>query len=147
MPMPKSPLLIALALLAACSSPVTKEEMATADYGPKPVRYQEEIKSYLSIRLHDPKDAAVEFRAGPKILYQRGTVLRGEQYGWGVCVWVNDKNKDGAFEGFYPMSFILRDEKIIAVNGGPDDGAIIGPNYARKQCEQLGAPSVPGGPA
>ena len=143
MPMRKSPLMIALALLAACSSPVTKEEMATADYGPKPVRYQEEIKSYLSIRLHDPKDAAVEFRAGPKILYQRGTVLRGEQYGWGVCVWVNDKNKDGAFEGFYPMSFILRDEKIIAVNGGPDDGAIIGPNYARKQCEELGAPPVP----
>ena len=29
------------------------------------------------------------------------------------------------------------------VNGGPDDGAIIGPNYARKQCEQLGAPPVP----
>ena len=142
-----SPLMIALALLAGCSSPVTKEEMATADYGPKPVRYQEEIKSYLSIRLHDPKDAVVEFRAGPKMLYQRGTVLRGEQYGWGVCVWVNDKDKSGAFEGFYPVTFILRDEKIVAVNGGPDDGAIIGPNYARKQCEELGAPAVPGGPS
>jgi hypothetical protein len=148
MPMRKTPWIISLALLAGgCTTPVTKEEMATADYGPQPVRYQEEIKGYLSIRLIDPKDAVVEFRAGPKELYQRGTVVRGEQYGWGVCVWVNDKDKSGAFQGFYPMTFILRDEKIVAVNGGPDDGAIIGPNYARKQCEQLGAPPVPGAPS
>ena len=130
----------AVVLLAGCDTTVTKAEMDTANYGPRPEHWQEEIKSYLSIRLKDPQAAQVEFRGGPKMLYQRGSVLRGEQYGWGVCVWVNDKNKAGAFQGFYPMSFILRDEKIVHVNGGPDDGAIIGPNYARKQCEQLGAP-------
>ena len=129
-----------LLLLVACDTTVTKEEMATADYGPRPQRWQDEIRNYLSIRLIDPKAAIVEFRAGPKMLYQRGTVLRGEQYGWGVCVAVNDKDKSGALQGFYPMSFVLREEKIVHVNGGPDDGAIIGPNYARKQCEQLGAP-------
>ena len=145
--MRKTPWMLSLAVLAACASPVTKEEMATADYGPQPMHYQDEIKSYLSIRLRDPKDAVVEFRAGPKILYQRGSLVRGEQYGWGVCVWVNDKDKSGAYPGFYPMTFLLRNEKIVAVNGGPDDGAIIGPNYARKQCETLGAPPVPGGPA
>lgn len=127
--------------VAACDTTVTKEEMATADYGPRPERWQDEIRNYLSLRLIDPKAAIVEFRAGPKILYQRGTVLRAEQYGWGVCVAVNDKDKTGAFQGFYLMSFILREEKIVHVNGGPDDGAIIGPNYARKQCEQLGAPA------
>src|SRR6266851_1333119 len=51
---------IALLALAACVTPVTKEEMATADYGPKPVNYQDEIRSYLSLRLTDPKDAIVE---------------------------------------------------------------------------------------
>jgi hypothetical protein len=135
-----------VSLLASCDTTVTKEEMATAEYGPQPEHWQDEIRSYLSIRLTDPKDAIVEFRAGPKILYQRGTLLRGEQYGWGVCVWVNDKDKSGAYQGFYPMTFVLREEKIVAVNGGPDDGAIIGPNYAREQCETLGAPPVPGGP-
>ncbi|HEX7053422.1 MAG TPA: hypothetical protein VF211_05735 [Burkholderiales bacterium] len=130
------------ALLAACDTTVTKEEMATAEYGPRPEHWQEEIRNYLSLRLSDPKEAKVEFRAGPKLLYQRGTLLRGEQYGWGVCVWVNDR-KDGEYQGYYPMTFLLRDEKIVHVNGGPDDGAIIGPNYARKQCEQLGAPPVP----
>jgi hypothetical protein len=118
---------------------VTKEEMATADYGPAPVNYQDEIKSYLSLRLTDPKQAIVEFRNQPKQLYQRGTPVRGEQYGWGVCVWVNDKNKQGAYDGFYPMSFLLRNEKIVAVNGGADDN-IIGAKYAREHCARLGAP-------
>src|SRR5436190_23419486 len=117
---------VAFALLAACNTKVTKEEMDTANYGPAPLAYQAEIRSYLSLRLTDPKDAIVEFRAGPQQLYNRGTPVRGEQYGWGVCVWVNDKNRSGAYDGFYPMSFILRNEKIVAVNGGSDDANIIG---------------------
>ena len=131
---------IALLALAACITQVTKEEMATADYGPKPVNYQDEIKGYLDLRLTDPKAAIVEFRAGPTKIYNRGTPVRGEQYGWGVCVWVNDKNKAGAYDGFYPISFVLRNEKIVAVNGGPDDANIVGAKYAREQCERLGAP-------
>lgn len=130
-------------LVAACDTTVTKEEMATAEYGPRPEHWQDEIRNYLSLRLADPKEAKVEFRAGPKLLYQRGTLLRGEQYGWGVCVWVQDKDKAGDWQQTYPMTFVLREDRIVHVNGGPDDGAIIGPNYARKQCEQLGAPPVP----
>ena len=128
------------AALAGCDTTVTKAEMDTADYGPQRRNYQDEIKGYLGLRLTDPKTAIVEFRAGPQKLYNRGTPVRGEQYGWGVCVWVNDKNKAGAYDGFYPMTFILRNEKIVAVNGGPDDANIIGAKYAREQCERLGAP-------
>jgi hypothetical protein len=131
---------VALVLLAACNTKVTKEEMDTANYGSAPVNYQAEIRSYLSLRLTDPKAAIVEFRAGPQKLFNRGTPVRGEQYGWGVCVWVNDKNKAGAYDGFYPMSFVIRDEKIVHVNGGPDDANVIGARYAREQCAQLGAP-------
>ena len=124
------PLAIVVAI-AGCDTTVTKQEMETADYGPRPVNYQDEIRSYLSLRLTDPKAAIVEFRTGPTQLYNRGTPVRGEQYGWGVCVWVNDKNRSGAYDGFYPMSFILRNEKIVHVNGGPDDASIIGSRYAR----------------
>ena len=133
------PFLFILAM-TGCDTTVTKAEMDTADYGPAPRNYQDEIKGYLGLRLTDPKTAIVEFRAGPQKLYNRGTPVRGEQYGWGVCVWVNDKNKAGAYDGFYPMSFVLRNEKIVAVNGGPDDANIIGAKYAREQCERLGAP-------
>ena len=134
-------LLIAAAFVSGCETPkVSQEEMDSVNYGPAPVHWKEEILGWLKLRLRDPKDAIVEFRAGPQQLYNRGTPVRGEQYGWGVCVWVNDKNKSGAYDGFYPMTFVLRNEKIVAVNGGPDDANIIGARYAREQCERLGAP-------
>jgi len=135
-------LAVSLLVLAACNTSVSKQEMSSVDYGPAPTRWKEEIRSYLAIRLVDPKDAIVEYRSEPKQLFQRKTPVRDQQYGWGVCVWVNDKNKKGAFDGFFPMTFILRDEKIVAVNNGPDDYGAIGARYAREQCAQLGAPFV-----
>jgi hypothetical protein len=135
-------LAVSLLVLAACNTTVSKQEMSSVDYGPVPTRWKEEIRSYLAIRLVDPKDAIVEYRSEPKQLFQRKTPVRDQQYGWGVCVWVNDKNKKGAFDGFFPMTFILRDEKIVAVNNGPDDYGAIGARYAREQCAQLGAPFV-----
>jgi hypothetical protein len=135
-------LVIALAavLAAACApAPVTPNETAGLDYGPRPTRYQEEIRSYLKLRLTDPKDAIVEFRTEPQQTYQRKVGFRDMHYGWAVCVWVNDKNRSGAYSGYYPMTVFLRHEKIVQVNGGPDDFG-IGAEYARRQCEQLGAP-------
>jgi hypothetical protein len=126
-------------LLAACAQPVTKEETAGLDYGPKPVHWQKGITSYLAVRLTDPKAAIVEFRTEPQQMYQRKVVFRDMHYGWATCVWVNDKNTAGAYAGFYPMTFFFRNEKIVQVNGGPDDFG-IGAQYARSQCEQLGAP-------
>ena len=131
---------LAVVLTAACApAPVTKEETAGLDYGPRPTRHQEEIRSYLKIRLTDPKDAIVEFRSEPAQMYQRKVAFRDMHYGWAVCVWVNDKNSSGNFAGFYPMTFFFRNEKIVHVNSGPDDFG-VGAQYARSQCEQLGAP-------
>ena len=128
------------AILAGCDTAVRRDEMASVDYGPKPQRWREEIRSYLGIRLNNPKEALVEFRSEPKQLYQRDTAVRARQYGWATCVWVNDKNREGNYDGFYPMTFFIRDEKIVAVNNGPDDFGIVGSRYAREQCELLGAP-------
>jgi len=126
--------------LAGCDTTLRRSEVDSVDYGPKPARWREEISSYLGIRLTDPKNAIVEFRTEPKIMYQKDSGVRTRQYGWAVCVWVNDKNASGAYEGFYPMTFFLRDEKIVAVNNGPDDFGVIGAKYAREQCAELGAP-------
>jgi hypothetical protein len=128
-----------LLALAGCDTTVRREEMAAVDFGPKPTRWREEIKSYLDIRLANPKEALVEYRSGePKQLFQRDTVLRDRQYGWATCVWVNDRNREGKFEGFYPITFFFRGEKIVAVNNGPDDLSVIGSRLAREQCAQLG---------
>ena len=133
-------LALAVLALAACDTTVRRDEIASVDYGPKPARWREEIQSYLNIRLTNPKDAIVEFRTEPKHLYQRDTGVRARQYGWATCVVVNDKTRDGKPDEPYPMTFFIRDEKIVAVNNGPDDFGIIGARYAREQCELLGAP-------
>jgi len=128
------------AILVGCNTTVKKSEVESVDYGPRPQHFQSAIRDYLKIRLTDPTAAIVEFRAGPQQLYQRDTPVRKAQWGWAVCVWVNDKNRSGAYDGFYPMTFFIRNEKIEHVNGGPDDDNLLGNRYAREQCEQLGAP-------
>jgi len=130
-------------LLGGCKTPPTptQEEMRAFDYGPRPDNYEQLIRDYLKERLTDPTNAVVEFRAGPKELYQQQTSLRDLQWGWGVCVWINDKNTRGTYDGFYPMAFFIRNGKIVGVNGGEDDN-IIGARYARKDCNELGAPFI-----
>jgi len=126
--------------VAGCDTTVKKSELESVDYGPRPQHFQAAVRDYLKIRLTDPAGAIVEFRAGPQQLFQRETPLRKTQWGWALCVWVNDKNRQGAFDGFYPMTVMIRNEKIEHVNGGPDDDNLVGNRYAREQCEQLGAP-------
>jgi hypothetical protein len=130
-----------LVLVAGCETPrVSRDEMEGANFGPAPLRWKEEITSYLRLRLKDPAAAIVEFRTEPKKMFQKQIGLDPEQHGWAVCVWVNDKNRSGAYDGFYPMTVFIRNEKVVAVNNGPDNFGPVGPAYARRQCAELGAP-------
>jgi hypothetical protein len=131
----------AAALTGGCKTPPNQTEMQAYDYGPRPENYEKLIRDYLSPKLLDPGKAIVEFKAGPKQLYQQVTSLRPLQYGWGVCVWVNDMNTSGKYDGPYPMVFFIRNDKIVAANGGSDDN-IIGWRYARTGCNELGSPFV-----
>ena len=130
-------------LTGGCKTPPPSQtEMSAVEYGPRPENHEKLIRDYLSGRLVDPAGAIVEFKAGPARLYQQDTTLRALQYGCGVCVWINDKNARGAYEGPYPMVFFIRDGKIVGANGGSDDN-IIGWRYARTGCNELGSPFVP----
>ncbi len=134
-------LLAAAGALSACQTPQpTAEETAAVDYGPAPQHWQEEIRSYLDLRLRDPKAAIIDFRTQPQQMYQRGVAFDPAQAGWAVCVWVNDKNEEGAYQGFKPMTFFLRNEKIVAANNDPDHAGPLYAEYARQQCAKLGAP-------
>ncbi len=101
----------AFLLLAGCETTISKEELASVNYGPRPERWQEDI--------------------------------RARQWGWAACLWVFENHPRG-YPDTYPMTFIFRDGKIVNVNGGPDDANIVGGQYAREQCERLGAPFKPG---
>jgi len=132
---------LAAGLLASCETPkVTAEEMESVNYGPAPVHWKEEIRGYLDLRLRAPKEAMVDFRTEPKKFFQRQVALDPQVHGWAVCVWIRDKNKQGTFDKMYPMVAFLRNEKIVAVNNGPDNFGPSGPIYAKQQCKELGAP-------
>jgi hypothetical protein len=125
-------------LLGGCdTSPPTKEQTEAVNYGPKPDDYQQIVRDYLRNRLTDPTAAIIDFKAGPTQFYQKDAVVRGLQFGWAVCVMVNDKNTRGAYEGFTPGVYFIRNGKVVAHNGGPDDGP-IGAKFAREQCKSLG---------
>lgn len=125
-------------LLGGCdTSPPTKEQLDSVNYGPKPDNYQQIIRDFLRNRLTDPTAAIIDFKAGPTEMYQKDTVVRDLQFGWAVCVMVNDKNTRGAYEGFTPGVYFIRNGKVVAHNGGPDDGP-IGAKFARDQCKKLG---------
>src|SRR5438552_2682026 len=103
------PALAAALVLSACETPrVTHEESSAVNYGPKPLYWQDTIRSYLGLRLRDPKAAIVEFRTEPRQFFQKQIALDPQQHGWAVCVWVNDKNREGAYDGFEPMTFFIR---------------------------------------
>jgi hypothetical protein len=129
---------IAVTLLAGCQSqPLSREELAALDYGPRPEDYEKIVRDYLRTRLMEPDFALIEFKAGPKPLYQKESLLRERQYGWAVCVLINDKDRRGAYEGFYPMVLYIRDGKVVAANGDGLERA-AGVRYAHAQCRELG---------
>jgi len=129
---------IALAFLSGCQSqPLSREELAALDYGPRPEGYEKIVRDYLRTRLVEPDFALIEFKAGPTPLYQKDTVLREHKYGWAACVMINDKDRRGAYEGFYPMVLYIREGKVVAANGDGLERA-AGARYAHAQCRELG---------
>lgn len=125
-------------LLGGCdTSPPTKEERESVNYGPKPDNYQQIIRDYLRNRLTDPIAAIIDFKAGPTQMYQKSAAGRDVQFGWAVCTMVNDKNTYGAFTGFSPAVYFIRNGKVEAANGGPGD-ELIGTPFATRQCKELG---------
>lgn len=131
------------ALLAGCqSAPLTPEQIAALDYGPRPENFQKLVLDFLKPRLMEPNFALVEFKAGPAPLYQKETLSRDREHGWAVCVTVNDRDPRGAYVGFVPMVIYIRGGKVVAVDGGGLERA-AGLRYAHAQCRQLGY-EVPG---
>lgn len=139
-----SVLAIAAIVLGSCRSvPLTPGEIAKLDYGPRPDDYEEIARAYLSTRLEEPRFALVEFKAGPKPLYQKETLLGDREYGWAVCVMISDRNQRGAYEAFYPMVLYIRSGKVVANNGNGLERA-AGVRYARDTCRELGYEALPG---
>lgn len=128
----------ALAILAGCqSAPLSPEQIAGLDYGPRPEDHEKIVRSYLGTRLNEPKYAVIEFMAGPAPLYQGDTLARERKHGWAVCVMVNERDPGGMYPGAYPMVVYIRGGQVVGADGGGLERA-AGLRYAHAQCKRLG---------
>jgi hypothetical protein len=129
---------LGVALVAGCQlPPLSPEQVAALDYGPRPDNYEKVALDYLRPRLNEPNYALIEFKAGPSPLYQKDTLSRERQYGWAVCVMVNERDWRGTYGQLYPVVIYIRDGKVVAADGGGLERA-AGLRYAQAQCRQLG---------
>lgn len=103
--------IILAAILTGCTVP--KQQAATADFGPYPAGYQDQIQSYLDGRLKDPYSAQVEFGTPYKAgMYQGLLFGNGWDFGYAVKADVNAKNSYGGYTGSQPYYFFIRDGQL-----------------------------------
>jgi hypothetical protein len=130
--------LLLFASLAGCQSPpFTPEQIAGFDYGPRPDNYETLVRDYIRSRVNDPTFALIEIKAGPAPLYQRDTLSRRREYGWGVCAMVNEREVRGGYTASYPVVVYIRGGKAVALDGSSLERA-AGLRYAHAQCSRLG---------
>ncbi|OCG06579.1 hypothetical protein A9G13_09935 [Gilliamella sp. wkB178] len=117
-------IIFAFCLLGCVSTPSAKD-LATADFGNKPVNYEENIKSIVGTNLKDPFSAQYKFDEPRKGYVEGGLMQNFElQYGWVIPVHVNAKNSFGAYVGFKTKYFLIHNELIEDVTYGYKLGAV-----------------------
>lgn len=101
----------AAALIAGCASVPTAEDLARADFGPRPDNYEELIKAHFFTSLIDPTSPLYQFREPVKV-WSGGALGREREYGWTVCGQLNAKNRMGGYTGWVPFYVAIRHGQI-----------------------------------
>ncbi|UVT19869.1 MAG: hypothetical protein H8K03_19130 [Nitrospira sp.] len=113
--------LAALFLLCTlgCVTPVTPEQIASADYGtvPDPQIYQNAVKDYMEGVLFDPYTARYRFVGEPQksYVYLSGT-RKPPVFGYLVQVAINAKNLWGNYMGEQPFRFFIKNEMLYPLS-------------------------------
>jgi hypothetical protein len=107
------PLVFAL-FTAGCLS-VSRDEIAAADFGPKPTNYEDRIKSLMGSVLKDPMSAVYDFKPTLRRAVYKGGIPDNfaKHYGWVVEVSINAKNSFGGYTGAKAYYFMFTSEGLI----------------------------------
>ena len=104
-------------LLPGCVSAPTKEELANADYGECPIRYETIIKAKMEGILFDPESARYQFEPPQKsyayVFENENSPFGKVVYGWQVKTLINAKNRLGGYTGFQLYTFLFRGDNLI----------------------------------
>ena len=108
-------MLLIVALFSACHKQPTLAEMAQADYGPYPEKYDQLIKDKMITMLYDPYSAQYHFQGTPTKRYVSKPFGGGIEYGWGGVVLVNAKNRMGGYVGARPYMYLIKNGAVVAL--------------------------------
>jgi len=104
--------ILCLTFLSGCAT-VSKQEAMTADFGPLPAGYQDEIKAFISPKLKDPYSAVYDFGIPRKGAARDGLIFGcGKHYGWIIPVGINAKNSFGGYTGEQQFIFMLSEGRV-----------------------------------
>lgn len=112
--------LIAVALgLFACAAIPTKDEVGSADIGPRPENAQQLVRDHFAQTLFDPYSAVYTFDYGPERGYF--TAL-DTTIGWLVCGSLNAKNRMGGYVGAKRFRVVIAHGRVVK------DASFVGDN-------------------
>lgn len=100
---------VTLLMMTGCATP-TSAELERADYGSYPKNFESTIRAHLRSQLKDPDSAQITFLNSPKSGWYS---LGGLKYGYVVCARINAKNSFGAYVGYRPAYFMIRNDIVI----------------------------------
>jgi len=102
-------------LLGGCAS-VTQKEIESANFGQKPINYQQDIRNLMSRILKDPGSATYEFGEPRKGMTQDGWAVGGKKhFGYIVPALINAKNSFGGYTGAKRYYFLFSEGQVMEI--------------------------------
>jgi len=100
--------LLAVFALAACSTPVTQQEVAQAQFPPQPKQAEidKEVNAYLKANVPNPTTAQKEC-SPPRKAWARQNSDKPANFGWMVVCDVNAKDNAGNLTGVKAYMFLF----------------------------------------
>ena len=111
-------LIIALvAAIAGCATTAPDSE----SIGPKPVNYENDIRSQIKTTFFDPyslRDVSISEPMATGTVFDGATPF--PHSGWLVCMRANGKNRMGAYTGLQTTVFLFKDGSLDLTLSGPE---------------------------
>lgn len=128
-------LIVTAILLSACAQRgPTDEQIATADYGRVPKNPQKTVIEHAKMQLYDPQSA--QYEKWSNLIKGWTFDYAGTHYGYKGCVYINSKNRMGGYVGFKPYVYIIKNDKVIFINGDMRSGS-RGELEVMQQCSDI----------
>lgn len=107
------------ALVAACAQAVEPRNASTL--GARPSDPEAAIRSYMELRLIDPRSAMYRKVGGPVPGHAKPPLIDGgaRVHGWSYCYLVNARNRLGGYTGWQPWHFTFDGDHVAVAVQNP----------------------------